>query len=104
MKKLRLAALVLACALPGAAAAEDIRVLSAAALAPGLVKIAEQYRKETKNRVRVQYADPARLERRLGAGESADVLIARNPSSGDELGNPNWRTLSPTAPALLLKI
>src|SRR5258705_14022163 len=85
MKKVRLAALVLACALPGAAAAEDIRVLSAAALAPGLVKVAEQYRKDTKNRARVQYADPARLERRLGAGESADVLIATPGVMNDQL-------------------
>ena len=44
---MRLAALLVACALPGAAAAADIKVLSAAAVAPGLVKLAEQYRKDT---------------------------------------------------------
>jgi len=85
MEKTKLAALVLACALPGAAAAEDIKVLSASAVAPGLVKVAEQYRKDTKNRARVQYANPAQLERRLGAGESADVLIATPGLMNDQL-------------------
>jgi molybdate transport system substrate-binding protein len=78
-------ALVLACALPGAAAAADIRVLSAAAVAPGLTKVADQYRKETKNRLRILYAAPPQLERRLGAGESADVLIASPGVMNDQL-------------------
>src|SRR5262247_3404053 len=82
---MRLIALALGCALPGAAAAADIKVLSAAAVAPGLVKVAEQYRKETKNRLRVQYANPQQLERRVGAGESADVLIASPGLMNDQL-------------------
>jgi molybdate transport system substrate-binding protein len=73
---MRLSALLLACALPGAAAAADVRVLSSAALAPGMTKVAEQYRKDTKNRLRISYANPQQLERRVGAGESADILIA----------------------------
>jgi molybdate transport system substrate-binding protein len=81
----RLALLVLACALPAAAAAADIRVLSAAAAAPGLTKLAEQYRKDTKNRLRVQYANPAQLERRVGGGESADILIASPGLMNDQL-------------------
>jgi len=81
----RFALLVLACALPGAAAAADIRVLSAAAVAPGLSKLAEQYRKDTKNRLRVQYANPAQLERRVGGGETADVLIASPGLMNDQL-------------------
>jgi molybdate transport system substrate-binding protein len=82
---MRLAVLVLACALPGAAAAADIRILSSAAVAPGLTKVAEQYRKETKNRLRVQYANPAQLERRVGSGESADILIASPGLMNDQL-------------------
>jgi molybdate transport system substrate-binding protein len=78
-------ALLLACALPGAAAPADIKVLSAAAVAPGFMKLAEQYRKDTKNRLRVQYANPLQLERRLGAGESADVLIAAPGLMNDQL-------------------
>jgi len=61
---------------PRAAAAADVRVLSSAALAPGMTKVAEQYRKDTKNRLRISYANPQQLERRVGAGESADILIA----------------------------
>ena len=82
---MRLTALVLACALPGAAAAADIRVLSSAAVAPAMAKVAEQYRKDTKNRLRVQYANPAQLERRVGAGEQADVLIASPGLMNDQL-------------------
>lgn len=82
---MRLAALVLAFALPGVATADDIRILSSAAVAPGLTKVAEQYRKETKNRLRVQYANPALLERRVGAGESADILIASPGLMNDQI-------------------
>ncbi len=82
---MKLPALLLACALPGAAVAADIKVLSAAAVAPGLAKVAEQYRKDTKNRLRVSYANPAQLERRLGSGESADVLIASPGLMNDQL-------------------
>ena len=82
---MRLIALTLICALPGAAAAADIKVLSAAAVAPGLTKVAEQYRKETKNRVRIQYATAPQLERRLGGGESADILIASPGLMNDQL-------------------
>jgi len=70
-------ALILACALPGAAAAADIKVLAAASVAPGLTKIAEQYRKDTKNqnRLRISYATAPQLERRVSNGETADILI-----------------------------
>jgi molybdate transport system substrate-binding protein len=81
----RLAALALACVLPGAAAAADIKVLSAAAVAPSLIKVAEQYRKDTKNRLRIQYANPQQLERRVGAGEAADILIAAPGLMNDQL-------------------
>ena len=82
---MRLTALLLACTVSSGAAAADIRVLSSAALAPGLSRIAEQYRKDTKNRLRVQYANPQQLERRLGSGETADVLIASPGLMNDQL-------------------
>lgn len=82
---MRLTALILAFALPGTAAADDVKILSSAALAPGLTKIAEQYRKDTKNRLRIQYALPAQLERRVGAGEEVDVLIASAGLMSDQL-------------------
>lgn len=82
---MRLTALLLAGILPGAAAAADIKILSAAAVAPALTKVAEQYRKDTKNRLRIQYANPPQLERRVGAGEAADVLIGAPGLMNDQL-------------------
>ena len=82
---MRFMALVLACALPGAACATDIKILSAAAVAPGLTKIAEQYRKDTKNRLRISYATAPQLERRLGGGETADILIGTPGLMNDQL-------------------
>ena len=78
-------ALVLACALPGVAAATALRILSATAVSPGLSKIAEQYRKDTKNRLRILYLLPPQLERRVGAGDEADVLIASSGLMSDQL-------------------
>jgi molybdate transport system substrate-binding protein len=78
-------ALLLACALPGAACAADIKILAAAAVAPGLTKIADQYRKDTKNRLRITYATAAQLERRLGGGEAADVLIGTPGLMNDQI-------------------
>ena len=82
---MRLMALLLACALPGTACATDIKILSAAAVAPALAKIAEQYRKDTKNRLRITYAAAPQLERRLGGGEAADVLIATPGLMNDQI-------------------
>lgn len=82
---MRLTALLLAAVLPGAAAAADIKILSSAAVAPALLKLADQYRKDTKNRLRIQYALPAQLERRVGAGEEMDVLIATSGLMNDQL-------------------
>jgi molybdate transport system substrate-binding protein len=74
---MRPVAVLLSCAVAGTAAAADIRVLSAGAVEPGLVKLAEQFRRDTKNRVRIQFAAPPQLERRLSSGgESPDVLVA----------------------------
>jgi molybdate transport system substrate-binding protein len=70
-------AALLSCAVVGTAAATDIRVLSAGAVEPGVVKLAEQFRRDTKNRVRIQFATAPQLERRLASGgESPDVLVA----------------------------
>src|SRR6266853_5513663 len=82
---MRLAALLLSCAVADAAAAADIRVLAAAALEPGLVKVADQFKRETNNRVRFQFAAGPLLERRLSAGEPPDVLIASPGLMNDQL-------------------
>jgi len=54
----------------------DIKVLSAGAVEPGIVKLADQYRRDTGNRVRIQFATAPQLEKRLNGDEVADVLIA----------------------------
>ena len=79
------AAALLAWAVSGTAMAVDIRVLSAGAVEAGLVKLAEQYRRETGNRVRIQFGTAPQLERRLALGESADVLIAPPGLMSDQL-------------------
>jgi molybdate transport system substrate-binding protein len=83
---MRVVAALLWCAVAGTAMAADIRVLSAVAVESGLVKVADQFRRETGNRVRMQFfATAPLLERRLAVGESADVLIASSGLMNDQL-------------------
>src|SRR6266705_321457 len=83
---MRVVAALLGCAVAGAAAATDIRVLSVGALEPGLAKVADQFRRETNNRVRIQFfAAAPQLERRLSVGEPADVLVAPSGLMNDQL-------------------
>src|SRR5438445_1626567 len=83
---MRVVAALLLCAVAGAAAATDIRVLSVVAVEPGLAKVADQFRRETNNRVRlVFFAAAPQLERRLSVGEPADVLVAPSGLMNDQL-------------------
>src|SRR5258706_163139 len=83
---MRLAALLLSWAVAGAAGATDIRVIAAGALEPGLAKVADQFRRETNNRVRLQFfAASPQLERRLAVGDAADVLVAPAGLMNDQL-------------------
>src|SRR6266852_1593843 len=83
---MRVVAALLSFALAGAAAATDIRVLAAGALEPGLAKVADQFRRETSNRVRILFfAGAPQLERRLSVGEPADVLVAPAGLMNDQL-------------------
>ena len=82
----RLLAALLLWGSSGAAMADDIRVLSAGAVEAGLVKLAEQFRRDTKNRVRIQFATAPQLERRLASGgEAPDVLVAPPGLMNDQL-------------------
>src|SRR5439155_9993697 len=79
-------AALLSCAVAGAAAATDIRIISAGAVEPGLAKVADQFKRETNNRVRIQFfAAVPQLERRLSVGEPADVLVAPAGLMNDQL-------------------
>jgi len=81
----RLATLLLLCAFSGAAIATDIRVLSATAVAPGLAKVADQFRRETGNRVRISLGTTPQLERRLSVDDTIDILIASPGLMNDQL-------------------
>lgn len=67
---------IMVVALTGEAAAAELKVLSAGAVEPGLVGLAEAFRRETGNEVKITFATAPALRRRVGAGEAADVLIA----------------------------
>jgi molybdate transport system substrate-binding protein len=76
MKPLRLVIWLLLALGSGAALAAEIKVLSAGAVEPGLVRLAEQFQRDTGHKVKIQFGTAPELARRLAAGEAADVLIA----------------------------
>jgi len=83
---MKIATCLLLFAFAGSAMAAEIKVLSAAAVEPGLAKVADQFRRETNNRVRIQFfAAAPQLERRLSVGDPADVLIAPAGLMNDQL-------------------
>jgi molybdate transport system substrate-binding protein len=70
-------AVVLAAVLSGAPAlAAEIKVFSAGAVEPGLVRAIEAFKRASGNAVTVEFNTAPQLARRLAAGDVADVLIA----------------------------
>ncbi len=70
-----IAFVLLAMCVPTAHAA-GINVLSAGAVEPALVGLADAFRRETGNQVGITFATAPALRRKVTAGESADILIA----------------------------
>jgi molybdate transport system substrate-binding protein len=70
------AGMVAGALLAGAAAAAEITVLSAGAMQPGLISVAEPFRRQSGHAIKVTYATAPELRRRVGGGEVADVLLA----------------------------
>lgn len=85
MRRFAAALSLLLFAVADTASAVDIRVLGVSAVEPGLGKLAEQFRRETGNRVRVQFSAAPQLERRLASGEPADVLVCPPGLMNDQL-------------------
>jgi molybdate transport system substrate-binding protein len=56
--------------------AGQIAVLSAGAVKPALVKIAERFRRETAHDLRIEFATAPEIRKRVAGGEKPDVLIA----------------------------
>jgi len=66
------------------AMAEEIRVLSAGAVEPGLAKVIDAFRRETGHGVKVVFATAPALRKRIDGGETVDVVVAP-PELLDEL-------------------
>ncbi|MGH7824386.1 MAG: substrate-binding domain-containing protein [Candidatus Binatia bacterium] len=66
--------------------AAEIRVLSAGAVKPGLVKVIDAFRRETGRDVTVTFATAPEIRKRLAGGEMVDMVIAP-PAALDELIN-----------------
>ena len=58
------------------AGADDLRVMSAGAVEPGLVRLVEQFKLDTGHTVQVQFGSAPQLTARLAGGQPGDVLIA----------------------------
>ncbi len=54
----------------------EINIISAGAVEPGVVAAAEVFRKETGTEVKIKFATAPAIQRRVGGGEAADVVIA----------------------------
>ena len=71
-----LACLLLSLVVVSAAAAAEVRVLSAGAVEPGLAAFAQLVKRETGHELKVQYNTAPRIAQRLAAGEVYDILIS----------------------------
>ena len=54
----------------------EIRMLSAGAVEPALVKVIEAFQRETGHAVKVAFATAPQIGKRLGAGDTLDVVLA----------------------------
>lgn len=70
-----LVATMLLCVAPLSLAVE-LKVMSAGAVEPGLVPLAQAFERDTGHGVRLSFSTAPALKQRLAAGETADVLIA----------------------------
>ena len=79
MKRTRLFAFLLSAYLAGSltASGAEIKILSAVPLAPGVEKIAAQYKIETGQVVQVQSVTTGDINRILSSNEPFDILIHR---------------------------
>ncbi|HYW60495.1 MAG TPA: substrate-binding domain-containing protein [Xanthobacteraceae bacterium] len=75
MKSFVIATCVVA-AWSASAAAAEIKVLSAGAVEPGLVRAVEAFKRTSGTEVKIQFNTAPQLAKKLADGESADVLVA----------------------------
>ncbi|MEK6600902.1 MAG: substrate-binding domain-containing protein, partial [Candidatus Binatota bacterium] len=56
--------------------AAEIRVLSAGAVEPGMVKVIDAFRRATGHDVKVTFATAPAIGKRIGGGVAVDIVIA----------------------------
>ncbi|MSP41286.1 MAG: ABC transporter substrate-binding protein [Deltaproteobacteria bacterium] len=66
----------------------EIKILSAGAVQPGLSKVIEAFRRETGDRVTVNFATAPAIRQRLSGGQAPDIVIAP-PDLLDEMPQTN---------------
>lgn len=76
MKWILLSTVALGCMATSSAFAAEIKLLSAGAVEPGLVGLIDAFRRETGHDVKVAFATAPAIRRRIGGGETVDVVIA----------------------------
>jgi molybdate transport system substrate-binding protein len=83
MKWLSLLILPVVCVATSDTMAMEIRVLSAGAVEPALIKVIEAFQYETGHHVKVAFATAPEIGKRLGAGDTVDVVLAPPPVLDD---------------------
>ena len=84
MRGIWLLTLTVLCLAMSNAMAAEISVLSAGVVEPGMVKVIDAFRRETGHDVKVAFATAPAILKRMGGGETADVVIAP-PAALDDL-------------------
>jgi molybdate transport system substrate-binding protein len=64
-------------------AADEIKLMSAGAVEPGLVLVVEQFRRSSRHTVQVEFGTGPQLTARMAAGQTGDVLIAPRATMDD---------------------
>lgn len=65
---------------------DELKILSAGAVKPGLTKVIDAFRRESDFAVRVSFATAPAILKKIGGGESVDLVVAP-PKVLDELAN-----------------
>jgi molybdate transport system substrate-binding protein len=69
--------------------AADIKVFSAGAIEPGLLRVIEAFKAASANEVRILFNTPAQISQRLAQGEIVDIVIATPPVMEEQAKNGN---------------
>src|SRR5437868_14856559 len=71
----------------GSAMADEIKVFSAGAVEPGVLRAASDFKRASGHDVRVQFNTAPQIAQRLAAGDIADILIAPPAALDEQIKN-----------------